>query len=261
MKVRKELAIGLCLLLVVSTVASPAVLASGTERNTLEYHLDYNSDFFDADTIHYTGTANYTQYKHVTSNSPYIYQGGTWVKTHKDNMQYIAGSNYWAGSKNHYIVIEESGDSASDLRIADERAYDDDDEQDVSKWLQYSFDVAWDLTKTYAPFYVPPKPPGIGVDSNEDTSIDTVSETETRIDYNEGTTDSGEQYTHSASWKWEFPYTVNSGWHWVRVDRQADNGYYQMDSYGFIHWHKEDDQQLALGTGFCIYRDSKSSAC
>lgn len=248
------------MLLVTSTV-TPAVLASDVERSTIDYHLDHYSDFFDEDSIHYTGAANYTQYKYVSSNSPYVYQGGTWVKTHKDNTEYIGGNNYWPGSKNHFIVIEESSDSPSDLMIANERAYDDDDDQDVSEWLEYSFDVAWDLAKTYAPFYVPPKPPGIGVDSEEDTTINTISDTETRIDYNEGTTDSGEQYTHSARWKWEFPYTVNTGWHWVRVDRQADNGYYQMDSYGFIYWQKESDQQLAMSTAFCIYRDSKSTEC
>jgi len=255
----RVISIVLCFLLIASA-GSYTVLASDVEKNTIDYELSFYSDFFDNETIHYTGAANYTYYKRVTSNSPYVYQSGTWVKNHKDRVMRMGSNNYWPGSKNHRIIIEESGDSASDLVIANERAYDDDDSSDIPEYVEYSFDVAWDLAKNYAPFYIPPQPDGLIVDDGEDTTVHTVSDTETRIEYNEGN-DNGEQYTHSARWKWEFPSGVNSGWHWTKVDRQADNGYYQMDRNGFITWRKEADQQYGLGTSFCVYRDSKSQEC
>ena len=130
----------------------------------------------------------------------------------------------------------------------------------VPPLVNYAFDVAWDLAKTYAPFYIPPKPPGLTVANNK-LKITILSPTKTRIAYNEGITNSGEQYTNSAQWKWDFPYGANSGWYWTNVDRRAANGYYHMDSHGYIYWQKENSEQFSLDTSFCIYRNSKAQEC
>lgn len=256
--------LAVCVLVV--SAAGGTVLADGVEKDVSSHKETHYSDFFENETIHHDDAVNFTNYKHVTSNSPYVYADGSWVTLHNDNYQKggLYDSNYyWAASRNNRVEISQynTEDSASTLELITTYTYDDDDSSDIPPGTEDAFNYAWSLASTYAPFPIPPKPPGLLETTSGEVTVDAKSSYTKVYKFNEGQTQSGEQYTHGAHWKWEFPYGADAGWYFTWADRRATHGYIIQDENGYETFQEEDKWEFALDTSFCIYRDSKSQEC
>ncbi|MFC6954685.1 hypothetical protein [Halorubellus litoreus] len=235
---------------------------SSVTMNDLEYQLDYDIDRFDGQNVSNSGSVRYEQKKYAADSSFFTWQSGTWVNAGDDARKSTWTGNIYAPGAKHSRVLIEKDSTETDLYFANSYVYTDDEQDDdmpQAAWVDYAFDVAWKAIDEATPFFVPPRPPSVGEDTNE-TGKTTGPDGAEFTFYDPTPTTSEEPYTatHSADWRWDASGAVDPGWNYTNANRKVDVGEWLWDVDAGWTFGAEREHQLALSTAFCIYQEDET---